>query len=122
MNKKQSNLYACLDMLQVNAYVGKGVFDITNGIKIRNDCFKGILKAKGIAVIETENSTYAILRIGGIGLVLTAKNSKMINIRVLDFTHRDTIEYLDSKDYKALLLHLSVSDSDIPWLLETISL
>lgn len=119
MNILQSNLYEILDALQINAQVGEGVFNITTGIKIDNGYVKVNFKPEAVFITETKQSTFVILRIGNLGLIAVATKGFMARLYTLDFAHPDAIEYIQTKDYNAMLMHVTKS-KNVEWVLDTI--
>lgn len=126
MNLKQINFYEILDALQVNAQAGFDAFEITTGIKINNECVKVNIKPKAHGIVETKKSTYVIISVGDLGMILKATKGKLVSVQLLDLTHETPHDYLNSgvaPDCRALLTHIKYEGDrgvQVAWILETI--
>jgi len=106
MNVSQSNLYEVLDAFQISAYVGEGVFEIKDKVKIDNGYIQADLKIEGLYIHETMNSLYAIMRIGNLGIICKAGGAQLRRVTLLDLAMAPADGYVEIEDYVGLLTAL----------------
>jgi hypothetical protein len=106
MNVSQSNLYEILDALQVSAYVGEGCFEIKEKLRVDNGYIEADIKITGLYIHETQNSMYAIMRIGDLGLVIKSGGAQLRRVTLLDLTIAPVDGYIEIEDYVGLLTSL----------------
>ncbi len=121
MNISQANLYEILDAFEINAKVGEnGVFKILNPLIIKTDFVKAEVRIQGLYIFESDMMMYAVMHISDLGIIAHASNGSLKKICLIDFSNPTAKGYFDSKDFDALLTHLTQDKWESDFVIDTI--
>jgi len=121
VNISQANLYEILDAFEINAKVGKnGVFKILNPLIIKTDFVKAEVRIQGLYIFESDMMMYAVMHISDLGIIAHASNGSLKKICLIDFSNPTAKGYFDSKDFDALLTHLTQDKWESDFVIDTI--
>jgi len=121
VNISQANLYEILDAFEINAKVGEnGVFKILNPLIIKTDFVKAEVRIQGLYIFESDMMMYAVMHISDLGIIAHASNGSLKKICLIDFSNPTAKGYFDSKDFDALLTHLTQDKWESDFVIDTI--